>query len=504
MRNLRESMRENESVQRTAYRAGLAAIVVIAIALRCGGIARESAWYDEVLSLQCLDAPSFSEYWARLAKSDPPSVLAPAYFSMEYGWARMTGGSVISLRAFSLVFGILIIPLIARLGRRLAGNQAGLMAALCLAGALPHIYYAQEIRMYAMILFLTVLSVESLLCSMEDRRRSWWLIHVLSNALLLWGSIFTLGIVLVEGGWLLFMGRGKKRLKMAWGMFHGAVLAAFAAWYAAYHAESAFWMPSPTWREWVNTYLVFAGGRFSNDTPAPYLPAPVSLEPALLFFLFCCGIGAFLRWRQLPQGAMPLLLGWLIIPPLLLFAAAVVWKPCFLYRYVLYASFPLYLFAGITFAGISSKCGRAGFLACVLILYGYQNLVQLHSPFRPDYRAVSGHVVMLETAQRASPSSPLLILKDPLNTMPMRYLPAISPNRFVPAYGSGDLESQTISLLTLHEQVFVLFWRWDRLDAYERFLGQYPILYTKTVFGGMPPVSLYMLSPAPGGIMIKK
>ncbi len=497
-------MREHESLQRTAYGAGLAAIVVLAIALRCGGIARESAWYDEVLSLQCLESASFSEYWACLAESDPPSLLAPAYFSLEYGWARMIGTSVISLRAFSLVFGILIIPLFARLGRRLAGGNAGLMAALCLAGALPHIYYAQEIRMYAMVLFLTVLSVESLLCAMEGRGHFWWLVHGLSNALLLLGSIFTLGIVLVEGGWLLCMKRGKKLPIMAWGIVHGVVLAAFAAWYAAHHAESAFWMPLPTWREWINTYVVFAGGRFSNDTPVPYLPAPFSLEPALLVFFFCCGMGAFLRRRQLPEGAMPLLLGWLIIPPLLLFGAAVVWKPCFLYRYVLYASFPLYLFAGIAFAGISSKRAQAGFLACVLILYGYQNLVQIRSPFRPDYRAVSNHVLRTETPRTASSSSPLLILKDPLNTVPMRYLGTVSADRFVPAYGSGDLESQTLALLTHHESVFVLFWRWDRLDAYERFLGRHPIYFSKKDFGGMPPVSLYMLSPAPGGIMLKK
>ncbi len=496
-------MREKGSLQRLGYWAGLAAIMLIAIALRCGGVVRESAWFDEVLSLQTLDASSLSAFWTRLSEADPPAILAPGYFTVEYGWASVFGHSVISLRCFSLIFGILSIPLLALLGRRFAGGSAGLIAALCLACSLPHIYYSQEIRMYALVLFLTLLSVETLLRAMEGKEQYWWLIHGFSNALLIWSSIFTLGMVLVEGLCLLWADREKWQRSVKWGIFHVALLGLFAVWFATHYVNSAFWMPAPTWREGVNTYVVFAGGRFSNENPSPYLPGNFSLDGMLIVFYFFCVIFTLLRRGQLSRCLMYLLLGWLIIPPLVLFTLAVVWKPCFLYRYVLYASFPLYLFAGSAFVALSSKWIRSAFVVAIVLLYGYQNLVCMQGPFRPDYRTVSDFIVHMDDLRNASSTVPVLILKDPLNRLPMQYLNSIPGDRLFSAHGAGDLESQTLALLRSHGQIYVLFWRWDRLDAYQTFLERRRIIVRKWSFGGMPPLSLYMLSEATDDIIVK-
>lgn len=496
-------MREKRSLQRLGYGYGLIAIMLIAVVLRCGGVLRESAWFDEVLSLQTLDASSLSAFWTRLSQADPPAILAPGYFTLEYGWTRLFGCSVISLRIFSLLFGIFSIPLLARLGNRLGGKGAGLAAALCLACSLPHIYYSQEIRMYALVLFLTLLSVETLLRAREEKARHWWFVHAVSNALLIWSSIFTLGIVLVEGLYLLWVDREKWRRNIKWGIFHMAVLGLFAAWFATHYVNSAFWMPVPTWREWVNTYVVFAGGRFSNENPSPYLPGNFSLDGLLVVFYFFCIIFVLLRRRQALPGKMFLLLGWLIIPPLALFTLAVVWKPCFLYRYVLYASFPLYLFAGSAFASFSSKWIRCAFIVAIVFLYGYQSLACTQGPFRPDYRTVSDFIVHMDDLRNASSAAPVLILKEPLNRLPMQYLNSIPGERLFSAHGAGDLESQTLALLRSHGQLYVLFWRWDRLDAYQTFLERHRIVVRKWNFGGMPPLSLYMLSEAMDDIIVR-
>jgi hypothetical protein len=63
------------------------------------------------------------------------------------------------LRSFSVICGIITIPVMYALGRELFGSATGVAAAL-LTAVLPfHIYYAQEVRPYGLVILLSALTL---------------------------------------------------------------------------------------------------------------------------------------------------------------------------------------------------------------------------------------------------------------------------------------------------------------------------------------------------------
>jgi uncharacterized membrane protein len=65
-------------------------------------------------------------------------------------WTLVAGQTEFALAFFSLIFGVLLIPLTYRLARYLAGQPTAIGAALLVATSPYHIWYAQEVRMYTL------------------------------------------------------------------------------------------------------------------------------------------------------------------------------------------------------------------------------------------------------------------------------------------------------------------------------------------------------------------
>lgn len=467
--------------------AALGLILATGAALRLWNLRGECAWYDEVLSLQHLDAPSLRVFWDRLAQADPPCVLAPGYFTVEYLWGQVFGTSVLSLRGLSLLCGLACIPLLYCIGRRLYGWRAGLVAALCLAWSMPHVYYAQEVRMYAFVSCLCLISMLSLLLALERVRGAWWILHGAANLLLLWSNVFTGLFIVVQGLFLLGFHRDRRAALFCWGLVHASFCALLGAMYATHSVNSAFWMPQPSWRELVNAFIVFTGGRYSNENPAAYLPFGVTLDWGLAALLGLCALVAAPARPGALRGTRFLVYAWLVAPPVLLFLAAVLWKPCFLYRYVLYASFPLYLLTGAAMVRMR-RMHAIPLLFALLTLYAYQCSPRFTTPFRPDYRAawttyVEGH----------APDAPMLILKEPLNTLPMRFTQHAEARELRVAYGRRDLEEESLQLVKRFGCARVVLWRWDRREEYEAFLSANGIRARCLTLGGMPPLHVYLI-----------
>ncbi|MEK7766525.1 MAG: glycosyltransferase family 39 protein, partial [bacterium] len=89
-------------------------------------------------------------------------------------WA-LVAQDEIWLRMSSVLFHLASIPLIFLVGRRLLGREAGIVAAALLACSPFHLGFARELRMYSLVGFLSLLSMEGLLAWLQDRsRRGWW------------------------------------------------------------------------------------------------------------------------------------------------------------------------------------------------------------------------------------------------------------------------------------------------------------------------------------------
>ena len=136
-----------------AIRLVLLGITLLALALRLCHLSGQSLGYDEGYSV-ALARQSLSAIAAQTAADIQP----PLYYDLLHFWMQLFGTSEAAVRSLSLLFGLLTMPLLYALGRRLFGPATGLLAALLGAISPFWIWYAQEARNYTLVTFLGVLS----------------------------------------------------------------------------------------------------------------------------------------------------------------------------------------------------------------------------------------------------------------------------------------------------------------------------------------------------------
>ena len=94
----------------------------------------------------------------------------PAYYFFMFGWTKLFGTSLLSLRMPSVLFGLMSILLLAMIARTIFDNTVALISAALLAFNGHHIYWSQHARMYSMVCFLGLLSVWLLLKCLQEHR----------------------------------------------------------------------------------------------------------------------------------------------------------------------------------------------------------------------------------------------------------------------------------------------------------------------------------------------
>ena len=82
----------------------------------------------------------------------------PLYYVIAWGWAKVFGLGEVGLRSLSALFGAATIPVAYFIGRELSGRRAGYITAAIVAVNPMLIWYSQEARGYALLVFLAALS----------------------------------------------------------------------------------------------------------------------------------------------------------------------------------------------------------------------------------------------------------------------------------------------------------------------------------------------------------
>lgn len=123
-------------------------ILLIGIIFRLTSL-NQSLWLDEATTAIVTKMPIMDFF----TKFMPADFHPPLYYLTIHYWSQIFGTSEISLRAPSVVFGILTIYCVYSIARELKFKWP-LIPALLLATSGLHIYYSQEARMYAMATWL--------------------------------------------------------------------------------------------------------------------------------------------------------------------------------------------------------------------------------------------------------------------------------------------------------------------------------------------------------------
>jgi 4-amino-4-deoxy-L-arabinose transferase-like glycosyltransferase len=132
--------------------------LLAAFALRVYRLGDQNIWWDEGLAVWAV-RQSFVEATLWTAGDVHP----PLYFWLLWPWVRLAGESEFAARYLTVVVAMLTVAGMAPLGRRLGGQSVGAAALWLLALSRFHIWWSQEMRMYALAALGATLSFYFLL-----------------------------------------------------------------------------------------------------------------------------------------------------------------------------------------------------------------------------------------------------------------------------------------------------------------------------------------------------
>jgi mannosyltransferase len=177
-------------------------LAVLAFALRVYQLDAKSIWFDEShslnrASLDLLSIASGKQIWGERIVQDTTHV--PFYFFLLHFLIKLAGDSDFTLRFLSVTFGVLTIPLIYFMGKKLYHARVGLWAALLATMSPFYLWYSQEARMYTLLVFLGLLSVYCLLRAIDEDKVGWYVTYAMTAAAMLYTSLFSFGLFAFEG-----------------------------------------------------------------------------------------------------------------------------------------------------------------------------------------------------------------------------------------------------------------------------------------------------------------
>lgn len=189
----------------------LAIIVATYLAgkLRLSGLAEKSIWFDESFSILFAREPLTQTLY--LCKND---VMPPFYFVLLHFWLRLFPAgnmetAIFYPRLLSAIFGVLAIPLIYILGKRLFNPAVGVISVLLLTFSPFHLHYSQEIRMYSLFVVLALMEYIVIFDFIHRPSLKNYILLIILSALLIYTHYF--GFLLLAGVILLLWGGIKAR-----------------------------------------------------------------------------------------------------------------------------------------------------------------------------------------------------------------------------------------------------------------------------------------------------
>ncbi len=176
----------------------LAGIVIVGAALRFSTLGEQSFWFDEATTWQIV-AHGLGHVLHQVPQTESTP---PLYYVVLWCWSRVFGLSEAGLRSLSAVFGTATIVVMWAIGRRLASERAGLMAALLTAANPFLIWYSQEARAYALLVLMSAVSLLALVRVLSSPARGRMLAWGISAALALAAHYYAIVVIVPEALWL--------------------------------------------------------------------------------------------------------------------------------------------------------------------------------------------------------------------------------------------------------------------------------------------------------------
>ncbi len=362
--------------------------VALFVNLSIATIDKFSIWFDEAFGAFLIRFNFFD-----IAKYTAYDVHPPLYYWFLKIWSITFGSDQISLRLMSVFFGAVAMLFIYLLVRRLFSKKTAILSILLVAISPFFIKYAQEARMYTLVLTLAFAATYALIVAMSSKKKLPWVIYGILIALGMLTHYFIALVWLTHWIWRFDNIRRttprKQILKTffskEWVMAHCVAIGLFLFWLPwlfmqVFVVQSyGFWIPPVT----LDTLTNFVNNLFfykeAIDTPG-WMALSVLV---LITSLVSIGIKVYKKLSANNRTNFRLILFMTIMPILLLFLMSMPpMRPYFIDRYLLVSAISFSILATIILTiGLDSIKTKAKYLVPLLLVFvfaiGISNVYQI-------------------------------------------------------------------------------------------------------------------------------
>ncbi|HWE15043.1 MAG TPA: glycosyltransferase family 39 protein [Solirubrobacteraceae bacterium] len=249
-------------------------------------------WIDESISVGISSHP-LGQLLHLLREDGSP----PLYYVLLHVWIRLFGSGEVATHWLSLIFALITVPVAYWGGASLFGRRAGAFSAVLAAGAPFVTSYAQETRMYSLVVLLSLIVAVSFVHVFVERRRRYLPVFSLALAAALYTHNWALFLALATfAAYLFCVWSSPAPRRELWrdGLIgFGLVALLYLPWlptllYQAQHTGAPWALPPVLW-SLPDAFYFIAGGR----------GATMTLALAAGFGLFASGIGLLVRGPRL-------------------------------------------------------------------------------------------------------------------------------------------------------------------------------------------------------------
>jgi len=184
------------------HRLLLALILLISTGLRLFRLGYPSLWIDEIGQVLVAGLP-FPQFWHGVGRHHGA---APLDYLVTKAALLLGAHSDFALRLPAALWGVLAVYWTYRLGKLFFSREAGLLSAMFLAINPMHLFYSQEVRFYALFIFLTLLSTELFWRAWKKDQMRWWLFYAITALLMLYSHYYGGFVIMLHGAWALVDG----------------------------------------------------------------------------------------------------------------------------------------------------------------------------------------------------------------------------------------------------------------------------------------------------------
>ncbi len=310
-------------------------ITVLGLLLRLFQLGEWSFWHDEALTVLLATRPI-----SDLISITATDVHPPLYFILVKLF-MVFGQNEFIVRLVSAVSGAASIVVLYLVGRDLFDERVGIVGAFILAIAPLQLFYAQEARMYTLLLLLTIFSSWFFLRALGNNDKRWWALFIVGATLAGYTAYFTFPVLAAMGLYVLLVDKRRDRI-IHFLVAVGIIGVLYLPWISVFLSQTravidTYWIARP------NPLMIFTTlSAFFVSYTLPGLWIGISLAATLLIVFII--LNDVRHAFKLKKDVKPLI--WLLLwcfVPLVGTLLISLWRPIFQLRTVLTATPALYL-----------------------------------------------------------------------------------------------------------------------------------------------------------------